>query len=891
MRPWGESVEARSRALGRGWRAGALAVVVCAAGCAGSRAARSAWEFSGGQLDLLSAEARGAVVYVQVWLAGGDQPAPATAFVVGRRGRDVHLLTAWHVLHPEDGRHVVRMRLRGGGVDELDTHQPTNVEVGGSAQNDITLLRVKGDPNGPVLRVGGLEGALYGKDEALAIGFVVDTDSGELPAPAEHILSLSRTARPGREVLLTDREKLLPGMSGGPVLLRATGLVVGVVRGRIVTGPEQEEGLVAPVSTVAVLLRQEAGVELQPPPVLYRLPPLPVPLIDRPEEAKASEALDPGPGSAAAPFVLLTGGPGTGKTVLAAKVAWKGLYAGRYPGGVYFIEVKDRTPEQVVRDLAVAVFQQPPPAMPMEELAARVRTRLAGKRALVVLDDLRWEQLDPVVMSAVADTTVLATSRRRYNDSRLTAHVEVGTLPAEGARKLLTGTLRQLGRTEIDPDGIARICDRLGNHALAISLAGGAMAALGLDAEDFLERLESSRLDILVSDDSERSIRASFEVSWRGLEQPARAALVALAQGADAPLPPDVQRALVGAARWPKAVDRLVRVSLATRQGGTLQLHPLIREWAREKGDREATKERGAAGDRLSDWLVERAAKVHPGEVSPELALHLAEAQRQAHAQGRTQRVHELAARWDEALDRSGQWSVLVELWERAVQGLRPRGGVDLAGALHNLGVTQQRRGDYPTARQHYEKALGTFRELGDRANVAASLHQLGILAQLTGDYPTARQHYEESLRIKRELGDRAGIANSLHQLGILAQLTGDYPTARQHYEESLRIERELGNRAGIAISLGQLGRLAEKAGDLAGAAGHLREALDLFGELGGASAGHARVLWALARVARAQKRPPEAREYAQRAVDMLEKLGDPAAGEARRLWRELGGR
>jgi tetratricopeptide (TPR) repeat protein len=154
------------------------------------------------------------------------------------------------------------------------------------------------------------------------------------------------------------------------------------------------------------------------------------------------------------------------------------------------------------------------------------------------------------------------------------------------------------------------------------------------------------------------------------------------------------------------------------------------------------------------------------------------------------------------------------------------------SGLIHDLGNLLQKRGDYPSALEQYEKSLKIKEELGDRAGVAISLNQVGIIHKNRGNYPTAMELYEKSQKIEEELGNLAGVAHSLNNIGAIHRDHGDYPAALEQYEKSLKIFEELGDRDGVAISHGQLGQLSRETNKYPEAFEHFLTALNIFSEL-----------------------------------------------------------
>jgi tetratricopeptide (TPR) repeat protein len=114
------------------------------------------------------------------------------------------------------------------------------------------------------------------------------------------------------------------------------------------------------------------------------------------------------------------------------------------------------------------------------------------------------------------------------------------------------------------------------------------------------------------------------------------------------------------------------------------------------------------------------------------------------------------------------------------------------AGLRRDLGVLQQRIGQWSEAKATLAEALAIFRDLGDRAGEAQSLHQMGIVAQSRGEYDAALSYYRRSLEIAEQLGDRAGVAISQAQMALLLEQLGQVGEAllliRQAEAEFIRL-------------------------------------------------------------------------------------------------------
>src|SRR5215469_16839217 len=167
---------------------------------------------------------------------------------------------------------------------------------------------------------------------------------------------------------------------------------------------------------------------------------LPAPPPDFTGRERAIEALAgrlPGP---AMSVTVLTGPPGSGKTALALRTAH--LAANAFPDGQLFVNLGGRRGRrepfdvlgELLRSLGVPADQVP---AGLAECAALYRSKLAGRRVLVLADDASdAAQLRPLLPGA-SGAAVLVTATCRLSDLEGAALFEVGALSQADALAML----------------------------------------------------------------------------------------------------------------------------------------------------------------------------------------------------------------------------------------------------------------------------------------------------------------------------------------------------------------------------------------------------------------------------------------------------------------------
>ncbi|WP_432992234.1 BTAD domain-containing putative transcriptional regulator [Dactylosporangium sp. CA-233914] len=292
----------------------------------------------------------------------------------------------------------------------------------------------------------------------------------------------------------------------------------------------------------AAILRQDLGLDLAAPPADARPTAVPaqLPLAVRGFTGRQDEIARFGTLLDAAALVIcaITGPPGVGKTSLA--VHWAHAVAARFPDGQLYASLRGFDPGGPATDpaetqrgflVALGVAAERLPGDP-NELATLLRSTLAGKRVLIILDNARDAAQVRPLLPGTPGCLVLVTSRDRLTPlvAAEGAHpFALDLLSAGEARELLA---RRLGtdRVTAEPDAVEEIIARCARLPLALAVAAAHAATrpgspLAVQAAQL--RDTAGALEALDGGDAATQVRAVFSWSYRALS-PAAARLFRL---------------------------------------------------------------------------------------------------------------------------------------------------------------------------------------------------------------------------------------------------------------------------------------------------------------------------------------------------------------------------
>ena len=616
-----------------------------------------------------------------------------------------------------------------------------------------------------------------------------------------------------------------------------------------------------------------------------REPSWPVPALLPPDipdftgrEAELAQAQRRLAGDSALVVVGAAGMAGLGKTTLAVHLAHR--QTTRYPDGQLFANLRGAEAEPIdptdvlARFLrATGVDSRAIPVDPIER-AELYRSRLAGRRVLVVLDNAGSEEQVRPLLPGSATCAVLITSRVRLAGIEGAHWLDLQQFAPDQAIELLA-RITSADRAEAEPAQAATIVDLCGYLPLAVRIAGARLTARSTWPLAHLVGLlqdEHRRLDQLAAGDL--AVRASLALSYAGLPPPVQRLFRLLGRFEAADFPGWLAAVVLGIPR-PEAdghlealVDAQLLAGAGTDPAGQIRyrFHDLVRLYARERAEIEDGEEETTAAltRGLGGWLAiaERMAPQVPGPCyaaihgsaprpSPAayhdvLALDplrwfdaerpaLRSAVDQAVRLGLDELAFDLAGCLEKYFDVRGMYEDWQAINEQVMALCRNTGNrrgeaVMLRGLIDVVTWSGADESGAAMARLRDDgvRLLEMFRSLDEPAGTADALVicSWGFTAQ--DQFESALAAATESLRLAESSGHLGGMARAEVALAVICWRTQRLPEGMQNLTLALRHARELGNPRYVASVLQFLGMGYLEAGELDASHRVLTESLEI---------------------------------------------------------------
>lgn len=614
------------------------------------------------------------------------------------------------------------------------------------------------------------------------------------------------------------------------------------------------------------------------------------------ELARLAEALLSAGAAGPVAIVAIDGMPGVGKTSLAVRAAHQ--MTSQFSNGQLFVDLHAHTagqspvsPADALHALLLALGVEPG-AIPehLDERAALWRNKCAGKKLLILLDDVvGHDQVKPLLPGAPG-AAVLITGRRRLAalDGAVMMPLDILT-PAEAAELFV----RTSGTGDPRSAAVRDLTEKVGNLPLAIRLLAGRLRSHpAWTVVDLIAELDAAN-------DRSAAIRAEnivvgavFDLSFNALPEQVKPLFraIGLHPGVDFDVLATAALAGVDEETARQGLDVLYEDHLVEETiRGRYRLHDLLRDYARSLAPARNSEEAHAAMSRLltayrtaakdADDLLrgvrdKTLASRAEGRARLDLELpnlvaaieqtaddHGASAARLSHV---LYRYLHLYGRWRDAAalyrtasraarlagDRGAEANALRDLGTfygllgrskdaepllRQALSLHESVGnrAGRADTLGNLATVLRRRGHYQEAIERAGEALDLFRELGYRRRVSAALGEISILRTFLGDYYEARQNALAALLVCRGLDDPIREASTLRILALAEVNLEMYNAAEEHLVNALQLAREIDYRFGVANALDALGVVESRRGRFDEAQALYGQALSIFVDLG----------------------------------------------------------
>jgi tetratricopeptide (TPR) repeat protein len=620
--------------------------------------------------------------------------------------------------------------------------------------------------------------------------------------------------------------------------------------------------------------------------------------------------------------VALRGMGGVGKSAIASEAVARLATDSSFPGGAAWIQCKNLHGPKGLAQLWTLIAR----SLEFDDIAKmddseKARVALAaelirGPRRLLALDSLEPDlDIDDLLttLAIPGRTALLLTAQQTISQDRVQTFA-VGPLPDLQAEQLFFQRLRQSDVTrpnEQDHRDVSALISCVGGLPLALELTAAFAGVQGAGLATLVQEIKAEGIDALVlRNDPERAIPATFDRSWAILTPVQRRLFAGLALFADASFPRSASLALAatsariaglgatagdGGSSSAAAVAALVSYSLVDPlPNDRLQVPPLLHEYAVKRlREFDHTVEDELATSLGTYWLGVARARPRDGAdpVSEQEGVFQSLTADEAnvmktldwlidhdHLALVADLTHSLRIFWRDR----GRWKEGVRFLPKAMAAeedrLRALGSQDGRRELAELKLTYGQilvySGEPKPGETEIQGSLDAFRNVHDRRGEGLALLALGEAASWRGQYSQAEAFFRQSLSILREVHSRAEEGQALLQLGEAAVLQLKLSEGEDWLKQAQDILREEHDQQGEGAAVTQLGSTAARRGNFDQAEASLHQGIAIFEQLKDRqSKGVA--LNMLGRVAVARGQFDQAEECFHQSFDIFSDVGD----------------
>nr|WP_063810521.1 BTAD domain-containing putative transcriptional regulator [Kibdelosporangium phytohabitans] len=621
--------------------------------------------------------------------------------------------------------------------------------------------------------------------------------------------------------------------------------------------------------------------------------------------------------------VAIDGAPGTGKTTLA--LHWAHRMAHRYPDAQLYLNLRGYSAEDPVRPAAAVQTMLRSLGVPVErvpaeldERSALLRSTLAGRRTLMLLDNVR----DAAQVRALLPGTgalVIVTSRNQLRSLSIrdgAQRLSLQRLSHDDAVELLETAAGQ-ERVAAEPQAAAQLAELCEGLPLAL-----AIVAERTQRTETLSQVVQALTDEMSEPGSFRSgmgseLYAALSWSYRALDPPAAAMFRKLGLHPASDISTDAAAVIVDLplTRAKQVLDQLHDAHMVEQlRPRRYELHDLIRLYAAEEASRtDSTDASLAAIRRVLDWYLHTAVSaesilqprrrfdfvapltstVPPIEFADQAGATawfeqefdcLRSVVIWAAAHGWGGHAWRIVIAMTTFMDRRIAWQEGAELLETALAAARA--AEDRTGegyAFNSLACQQIDQNELARAMSNLEQAIDCFIDTGHQAGETMALSNLGLVHAQAGEPERGLQFCTDGLALAEELGYQRGVANNLNNMAKAHIAMGNQEKAIDCYLRADRLFAEIGDIEPGSLNLLDLGRSYIATGQHTNAISALHRAAAGYSQLDNRR-WQAIALYDLGHAIARTGHPGWARHCWRAALVVMRELADPRAAELEKL-------
>ena len=572
------------------------------------------------------------------------------------------------------------------------------------------------------------------------------------------------------------------------------------------------------------------------------------------------------------PIAVVSGAPGTGKSSLAVRLGH--LVRESFPDGQIYLEMRGATEPRdtggALTDLLLSL-NIPDYAIPPdpERRSAMLRSELASRRVLIVLDDAAAASQVAPLMPGTGASAVVVTSRNRLMDLAGAELMPLDTFSDGEAAELLQ-RVAGAGRVDSRSAAAEEILAACGNLPLAIRIVASRLAQRpDLSVSELARRLrdETHRLDELSI--GELAVRTSADLSYGSLSAEEARLYRLIGRFAVGVFSARTLESVASPSLVRRSLDRLIEVNLVQISSvdatgkARYRVHDLLRLHAIGAGDEsekaQALKDLATVLDALLQKVRRASAALPFGYfgvletqgplLSPDpepftsadaIAWFDSErnsfvpAIRAAAQNGLHEYAWRLAAAWGPYLDMRAYFDDWNESHQPGLLSAIACGDRRGEGILHrNLGQLALYRDDWGPCWEHLNAAATIFAETGDRLGAGVAGVGLGTWFREHGRQDEALAQYEGAVQAFVEVGDANCEATARSAASSMWLARNDTVTAGRYLAEAFLLGVRMGDKHREAKVRRRIAALRAHQGRHDQAVRQLQASLAIFNTLG----------------------------------------------------------